>query len=109
MKKPFLLICWSIVGLNATSQEFIITKFGVSTDTTKLNTEAIQNVINNASENGGGTIVIPKGVFLTGALFFKPNTKLHLLEGAVLKGSDHIADYPLLPSRMEGQNQLYYA
>lgn len=54
-------------------------------------------------------MVIPKGVFLTGALFFKPKTKLQLLEGAVLKGSDNIADYPLIPSRMEGQSLLYYA
>ena len=109
MKKLPLLICLSIIGFNATSQEFVITQFGVGTDTTKLNTQAIQTVIDKANETGGGTIVIPKGIFLTGALFFKPNTKLRLLEGAVLKGSDNIADYPLIPSRMEGQNQLYYA
>ena len=48
-------------------------------------------------------------MFLTGALFFKPNTRLSLQEGAVLKGSDNIADYPLLPSRMEGKSIYYYA
>jgi polygalacturonase len=42
-------------------------------------------------------------------LFFKPNTKLRLLQGAVLKGSDNINDYPLIPSRMEGRKLDYYA
>ena len=44
----------------------------------------------------------------SGALFFKPKTHLYLSEGAVLKGSDNISDYPIKPSRMEGQNLDYY-
>ena len=48
-------------------------------------------------------------MLLTGALFFKPKTKLRLLEGAVLKGSDDIGNYPLIPSRMEGRSIYYYA
>ncbi len=109
MKKLFLFI--SLIGLitDAQSQDYVITNFGVGTDSTKLNTSAIQHVIDSVNANGGGTIVIPKGVFLTGALFFKPNTKLRLMEGAVLKGSDNIDDYPLIPSRMEGKSILYYA
>jgi polygalacturonase len=109
MKKISLLF-W-LIGfiVTARSQNYDITKSGVSTDSMKVQTAAIQRVIDKANENGGGTIVIPKGVYLTGALFFKPRTKLLLREGAVLKGSDDIADYPLIPSRMEGQNILYYA
>lgn len=109
MKKLFLFYCLTGFVFTASSQEYVITKFGISPDSTKVNTKAIQNVIDQANENGGGSIVIPKGVFLTGALFFKPQTKLVLQEGAVLKGSDDIADYPLIPSRMEGQNLFYYA
>ncbi|RAW02229.1 glycoside hydrolase family 28 protein [Pseudochryseolinea flava] len=93
--------------LNA--QDFVITKFGVASDSTQLSTKTIQDVIDRAHEVGGGTVVIPKGVFLTGALFFKPKTNLRLEEGAVLKGSDNIDDYPLIPSRMEGRSILYYA
>jgi len=73
-----------------------------------LQTAAIQKVIDLASEQGGGVIVIPKGTFASGALFFRPKTHLHLLKGAVLKGSDLIQDYPIMPSRMEGQNLDYY-
>ena len=109
MKKPLLFICLIVLAFTAQSQDYVITNFGVGTDSTKLSTEEIQNVIDKAHENGGGTIIIPKGVFLAGALFFKPNTRLRLQEGAVLKGSDDINNYPFIPSRMEGQNLLYYA
>lgn len=109
MKKLVLLICLIAIIYDAASQDYFITQSGVSTDSTKLNTHAIQYIIDKAEANGGGTIVIPKGVFLTGALFFKPKTKLRLLEGATLKGSDDISNYPLIPSRMEGRSIYYYA
>jgi polygalacturonase len=108
MKKINLLINLLIIGLSAFSRDYVITKFGVGTDSTKLSTQAIQKVIDIAAKSGG-TLIVPKGVFLSGALFFKPNTRLKLEEGAVIKGSDNIADYPLIPSRMEGRLLYYYA
>ena len=86
-----------------------ITDYGVSSDSTLVQTKAIQNTIDEAYRNGGGVVVIPKGTFLSGALFFKPNTHLHVVEDGVLKGSDNISDYPFLPSRIEGQSIEYYA
>ncbi|MDD3079551.1 MAG: glycosyl hydrolase family 28 protein [Paludibacter sp.] len=109
MKKYFLSVFLFIIIFSAQSADYLITDFGVNNDSTRINTEAIQSVIDKVSDEGGGTIVVPKGVYLSGALFFKPNTKLRLLEGAVLKGSDNIADYPLIPSRMEGKSIYYYA
>ncbi len=89
-------------------KQYIITDFGVLKDSSVIQTKAIQTVIDIAAENGGGVIVIPKGVFLSGALFFKPKTVLHLVKEATLKGSDNIADYPMMASRMEGQNLDYF-
>ncbi|MBB6239278.1 polygalacturonase [Pedobacter sp. AK013] len=109
MKKLIILALFIAIGINTMAQDYLITKFGVSADSTKLNTRAIQSVIDQAYQKGGGTIVIPKGVYLTGALFFKPKTKLLLQEGAVLKGSDNIQDYPFIPSRMEGRSLKYFA
>lgn len=109
MKKLIILALFTAIGINAIAQNYIITKFGVGADSTKLNTKAIQSVIDKAYQKGGGTIVIPKGVYLSGALFFKPKTKLLLQEGAVLKGSDNIKDYPFIPSRMEGRSLKYFA
>lgn len=109
MKKKFLLLFLIAFVLQGKSQDYLITHMGASNDSTKLNTVAIQQAIDKAEANGGGTVVVPKGVFLTGALFFKPKTKLRLLEGATLKGSDDINQYPLIPSRMEGRSLYYYA
>ncbi|WP_431294652.1 hypothetical protein [Pedobacter sp. P26] len=69
MKKLLIIVLFTAIGLNAMAQDYVITKFGVGTDSTKLNTKAIQSVIDQAYQKGGGTIVIPKGVYLSGALF----------------------------------------
>lgn len=90
-------------------KRFIITDHGVERDSTVLQTEAIQRVIDMAAADGGGTIVIPEGTFLTSSLFFKPGTKLHLAKGAKLKGSDDISDYQVVPVHIEGVIQPYIA
>lgn len=90
-------------------KSYRITDYGVINDSTFVQTKKIQAVIDRAEADGGGVIVIPEGTYLSGALFFKPKTHLHLEEKAVLKGSDDIADFPALPSRMEGQNLKYFA
>jgi polygalacturonase len=109
MKNLLLMLCLFSVVITTNAQEYEMSSSGANADSTTLNTKTLQQLIDKAEANGGGTIVIPKGVFLTGALFFKPKTKLRLLEGAVLKGSDEIANYPLIPSRMEGRSIYYYA
>jgi polygalacturonase len=109
MTKLLFSAILAIAIFSAKAQDYPITRYGVSNDSTRINTKAIQRAIDDAEANGGGTVIVPKGVYLTGALFFKPHTNLHLMKGAVLKGSDNIDDYPLIPSRMEGHNLLYYA
>ncbi|WP_192347221.1 glycoside hydrolase family 28 protein [Algoriphagus sp. Y33] len=99
---------YSKVKLEDLGKPYILTDFGVKNDSSILQTEKIQAVIDLAAETGG-VVIVPKGTFLSGALFFKPNTHLHMAEDAVLRGSDEIANYPLIPSRMEGQTLDYYA
>ena len=88
---------------------FVITDYGVLRDSTVLQTEAIQKVIDLAAEQGGGTVVIPQGTFLTSSLFFKSKTHLYLEKGAVLKGSDDVSDYAVVPVHIEGVIQPYIA
>ncbi|NBB27029.1 glycoside hydrolase family 28 protein [Cellulophaga sp. BC115SP] len=95
------------VSLPQLGKAYVITDYGVKNDSTLVQTEAIQKIIDTATEKGG-VIVIPQGTFLSGALFFKPKTHLHVVEGGKLKGSDNIEDYPKLPSRMEGQSLDYF-
>ena len=81
---------------------FVITEHGAVADGYILNTACIQKTIDAADKAGGGTVVIPKGSFRSGAIFLKPGVNLHLDEGAVLKGSTDLADYPRMKTRIEG-------
>lgn len=85
---------------------YVITSFGAVNDSTLVQTEAIQRAVDAAAVEGG-TVVIPKGVWLSGAIFFKPGTCLYLEEGAVLKGSTDVADFPDIPVHIEGVLQPY--
>ena len=91
-------------------KRFDVTDYGVIADRPDiLQTEKIQKIIDLASEQGGGVIVFPAGYYLSGALFFKKNTALHVEKGAVIYGSKEICDFAILDSRMEGENVKYFA
>lgn len=97
------------VDVNKLGRKYVVTDYGVSTDSTVVQTAALQAVIDRASADGGGVIVIPKGTFLSGSLFFKKGTHLHLADGGKLKGIDAIKYYKILKTRMEGQTLDYFA
>jgi hypothetical protein len=86
-----------------------ITDYGVINDSTIVQTQQIQAVIDKASLEGGGVIYVPRGTFLSGSLFFKPQTHLYVEADGVLKGSDDISDFAVIDTRMEGQNLKYFA
>ncbi|MBD5266835.1 MAG: glycoside hydrolase family 28 protein [Bacteroides sp.] len=68
-----------------------------------LSTAAIQKAIDRISAQGGGSVIIPKGEWLTGRIELKSNVNLHLDDGASLIFSGEIADYlPAVASRYEG-------
>ena len=87
-------------------RQYVITDFGVKQDSTVVQTAAIQAVIDRAAQNGGGVVVIPEGTYLTGALFFKQGTHLHVI--GRLKGSDRIIDFPYMKTRIEGETCTYF-
>lgn len=97
------------VSADKLGKRYVITDYGVKTDSTIVQTELIQAVIDKAAAAGGGVVVVPKGVFLSGSIFFKQGVNLLVEEGGVLKGSDRIRNFKLLDSRMEGQNLKYFA
>lgn len=80
-----------------------ITESGAVGDGKTLNTSHVQSAIDRLAQRGGGTLIIPRGVFLSGAIFLRPGVNLYLEDGAVLKGSTNIADYPKMKTRIEGQ------
>lgn len=80
----------------------LITDFGAVADGATVNTRAIQAAIDHLAARGGGTVVVPPGVFVSGALFLKPKVNLHLEAGAVLKCSTDMANFPVQRTRIEG-------
>ena len=87
---------------------FNILDYGAKADSTVKNTKSIQKAIDACTP--GGIVYIPKGVFVTGALFLKSDMTLYVEEGAVLKGSTDIADYtPLIMNRFEGWEMMTFA
>lgn len=96
------------VDVNTLGKKYVITDYGVSQDPDIIQTQAIQAVIDRCSKEGGGVIVFPTGTYVSGALFFKPGTHLHLCDGATLKGTDRVENYPLMETRIEGETCLYF-
>jgi len=94
-------------GDAADSNRVSIAAAGAVGDGVTLNTPIIQKAIDQLATNGGGTLVIPQGEFLTGAIFLRPGVNLHLDAGAVLKGSTNIEDYPTMETRIEGHTQVW--
>ena len=75
-------------------QVYNIRDYGAkSGDTTFLNTEAIRNAIEACHNAGGGKVIVPAGVWLTGPVHLKSNVNLHLEEGSELMFSQRYDDY----------------
>ncbi len=70
---------------------FSLTDAGILDDG-QIHTAGIQALIDRIAAQGGGTLLVPRGTFRTGALFFRPGVHLCLAEGATLLGSDDISD-----------------
>ena len=90
------------------SKRYVITDFGAVGDGKTLNTKAIQAAIDKcASTKKGGVLVVPKGTFLSGAIFLKQGVNLLLEKDGVLKGTTNPDDYPQVQTRWEGTEEMW--
>lgn len=83
-----------------------IQEFGAIGDGLTMNTNAMARAIETCAKAGGGRILIPAGIWLTGPLFLKSFVNLHLEKGAILLFSRNFDDYPLVSSTFEGVEQV---
>ena len=81
---------------------FAVTGYGAKGDGKTDNTAAIKSAIEACNAAGGGHVTVPKGTFLTGAVYLKSNIDLHLESGAVLKFSGDASKFPNVLTRYEG-------
>ncbi|RVT80028.1 glycoside hydrolase family 28 protein [Flavobacterium sufflavum] len=81
-----------------------IKDFGAVNGGYVLNTKAFADAIDAVSKKGGGKVIIPPGIWLTGPIILKSNLELHAETGALIKFSPDKSLYPLVETSFEGLN-----
>ncbi|WP_233531379.1 glycoside hydrolase family 28 protein [Paenibacillus alkalitolerans] len=83
-----------------------VTEYGAVGNGIHDNTESIQRAIDESASAGGGRVVIPPGIWLTGPLTLKSRIELHAEAGALVVFSKRYTDYPLVMSCYEGRQMF---
>ncbi|MHC4119052.1 MAG: glycoside hydrolase family 28 protein [Planctomycetota bacterium] len=86
-----LLVIGSAVGAE---EVYDVRDFGAEGDGATLCTGAIQKAIDRCTANGGGTVYLAPGKFLSGTIYMKTGVTLKLAAGCTLLGSKNLEDYP---------------
>ncbi len=81
---------------------FNIIKFGAIADGITLNTKSINAAIAACNKNGGGVVVIPPGLWMSGPIVLLSNTNLYLAANAVLQFTTDFNEYKLYEGNWEG-------
>ena len=87
------IILFSFCCLQVQAATYNILDFGAKSDGKFINTKVINAAVDKCFQQGGGTVLIPQGTFVTGCIVLKSHVDLHLEPGAELLGSDNMADY----------------
>jgi len=72
---------------------FRVVEYGAVPDGKTVNTDVIQNAINDCSKRGGGRVIFDCGDFRTGTIILKNNVELHIEAGSKLTGDEKLNSY----------------
>jgi polygalacturonase len=81
-----------------------IKDFGAVNGGYVLNTKAFADAIDAVTKKGGGKVIIPPGIWLTGPIILKSNIELHAETGALIKFSTDKSLYSIIETSFEGLN-----
>ncbi len=91
-------------------KDFPITNYGAKEGGKIDNTKAIAKAIAACNKAGGGRVVVPAGMWLTGPVHLRSNVNLHLVENAVLNFVDDPQAYlPAVQTSWEGLECFNYS
>ena len=97
----FLCLAIPAVGQNA-RLIFNVLDYGAKPDGSASSTAAFRDAIQACAKAGGGTVWIPAGNYVSGAIELVSNLTLHIDSGAVIRFADNREEYPMVKSRFEG-------
>lgn len=84
------------------ANEVNIKDFGAVSGGQVLNSEAFAAAIDAVTQKGGGKVVIPAGIWLTGPIILKSNLELYTEPGALVIFSNDKDLYPIIETSFEG-------
>jgi len=84
------------------TETFNVTDYGAVADGRTINTRAIQAAIDACEAKGGGIVTFDSGAYLTGSIFVKAGVTLRIDKGVEILGSQDLADYPDIDTRVAG-------
>ncbi len=87
-------------------REVNILDFGAVSGGIVSNTAAIGKAIKAAAAEGGGRVVVPAGLWLTGPITLESNIELRVEAGAVVRFDKNKEEYPLYVSDYEGMEAI---
>ena len=127
MKKPFFVMCmlavFMMVGAGnpykkytqnlpfdmpevsapqIPDHEVSLSDYGADGSGQSLCTDAFARAIDALSAMGGGRLVVPRGIWMTGPIVLKSNIELHLSAGAVIQFAADENLYPIVETSFEG-------
>ncbi|NMM49705.1 glycoside hydrolase family 28 protein [Flammeovirgaceae bacterium KN852] len=82
--------------------EVNIVDFGAKGDGIFDNSEAFEKAMQAIVEKGGGKVIVPRGIWMTGPIVFQSNVNLHVEDGALIRFSEDKSKYPLVETSFEG-------
>jgi polygalacturonase len=80
--------------------------FGAVPDGEALNTAAFERALSALTERGGGTLVVPPGVWHTGPIRLRSRVNLHVEAGAIIQFSRDHTLYPMRVFDARGEKQV---
>lgn len=85
---------------------FNVLDFGAKPGGITLNTSALQAALDTCTARGGGTVLIPQGLWLTGPIRLRSRVNLHVAKGALVQFTDDHQQYPLVRTNWEGMGAI---